>query len=376
MKIALVCDWYAPRIGGLESQMRDLARELKARGHEVEVITSTRGERELDGIRVHRLEVPLLPIYRVVYRKESIPALETLLLAGDYDLVHAHTAFSPLAQVAMFLAKKHGIPSVLTEHSVLKGSGGQLLAAVNRFYPWTTWPDVLTAVSSYVAREIEPIAGREVRVLPNGVKPGEWGAAQPAEPGAPLRVTSVMRLYKRKRPIDIVRTIPRVNALLPKHLRPIFTIVGDGSERKKVEREADRLRVRGQLELCGWQPRPEVKKVLARSAVFILPTSKEALSIATLEALCAGLPAVAMSHGGVGDIVHHGREGFLANDLDEFAGYIAQLVSDDALRARMAAQTRASAARFSWESVIEQHLAIYRLAQERAEGSRLASVAA
>src|SRR5581483_7957474 len=34
MKIGLVSDFYAPRIGGLELQMRDLARELAARGHD------------------------------------------------------------------------------------------------------------------------------------------------------------------------------------------------------------------------------------------------------------------------------------------------------------------------------------------------------
>ncbi len=365
MKVALVCDWYAPRIGGLEMQMRDLARELKAHGHEVEVITSTRGEPEIDGIRVHRLDGPLLPLYRVIYRARSISALERLLLDGNYDVVHCHTAFSPLSQAAAYLAHKHRIPSVLTEHSVLAGAGGRLLAVANRFYPWTHWPNVITAVSSYVAGEMERVSGRDVVVLPNGVKLDEWDAAAEPEPNAPLRITSVMRLYKRKRPIEVVRAMPRVYAKLPASLRPIFTLVGDGSERKKVEREAERLGVRQHLEVLGWQPRSEVKKVLARSSVFILPTCKEALSIATLEALCAGVPAVAMSHGGVGDIIQHGREGFLAANEEEFADYIVQLVTDAPMRARMAAATRKSAARFAWDPVLAQHLEVYRLAQDR-----------
>jgi len=72
-KIAIVSDWYLPRIGGLELHVRDLARELNARGHEAHVITSTPEDqasqfigmshraREADGFPVHRLPVRLIP---------------------------------------------------------------------------------------------------------------------------------------------------------------------------------------------------------------------------------------------------------------------------------------------------------------------------
>jgi len=366
MKIALTCDWYSPRIGGLEMQMKDLARELIDRGHDVEVISSTPGDSLVEGVRVHRVEGPLLPKINMIYAPRTVRHLERLLVDGRYDLVHAHTAFSSLALLSCRLAKKHGIPSVLTEHSVLRGLGGALLGAIDRIAPWTTWPEVLTAVSSYVAKELERISGREALVLPNGVKLDEWEPSSTVRSDARPRVTSVMRLFRRKRPVDIVRAIPRVHALVPAAQRPLFTLVGDGPERKAVEREARRLRVTEHLELCGWQPRAEVKKVLARSSLFILPTSKEALSIATLEALSAGLPAVAMAHGGVGDIIQNGREGFLARDGAEFVGHIARICKDGELRRHLQGNARASAARFSWPSVIDRHLEIYQLAIERA----------
>jgi glycosyltransferase involved in cell wall biosynthesis len=366
MKIALTCDWYSPRIGGLEMQMKDLARELAARGHDVDVIASTPGPELVDGIRVHRVAGSRLPKIRMVWTRTTLRHLERLLVDGRYDLVHAHTAFSSLAQMSCYLAKKHGIPSVLTEHSVMKGLGAAILGVADRLTPWTTWPDVLTAVSTYVARELERVSGREALVLPNGVTPDEWELGPAQGDDERVRITSVMRLFKRKRPVDIVRAIPRVHALVPAARRPLFTLVGDGPERKHVEREAQRLGVSEHLELCGWQPRAEVKKVLARSSLFILPTSKEALSIATLEALSAGVPAVAMAHGGVGDIIQNGREGFLARDDAEFIGYIARLCRDGELRRQLQGNARTSAARFSWPAVIDRHLEIYRLAAERA----------
>ena len=52
MKIALVSDWFVPRVGGIEMQMRDLALALMARGHDVRDICGVPGEPEVDGIPV------------------------------------------------------------------------------------------------------------------------------------------------------------------------------------------------------------------------------------------------------------------------------------------------------------------------------------
>jgi glycosyltransferase involved in cell wall biosynthesis len=367
MKICLISDWYPPRIGGLELQMRDLAVELKRAGHEVEVVCSTPGPDELDGVRIHRMPESLLPVLKAVYKPSTVARLERLFVARGYDVVHCHTAFSPLAQFGALAAHRLAIPSVLTEHSVMKGAGARLLSVLDRVTPWTTWPDVMTAVSTYVAAELERVSHRKVEILPNGVRPEEWDL--PSDDRGVLTVASVMRLRPRKRPLDVVRAIPLVHAQLPPSLRPRFVLVGDGPERAKVEREAQKLGVEPWLELAGWQPRPEVKKILARSSIFVLPTSKEALSIATLEALSAGLPSVAMNHGGVGDVLTHGREGFLARDFDDWVQHIVALCRDEALRHRMAQATREAAARFAWPRVLERHLEIYQLAIERRRGA-------
>ena len=61
MKIALISDCYVPRLGGIEMQVHDLARHLQNAGHEVVVITTTAGPTVVDGVRVHRIDAPLLP---------------------------------------------------------------------------------------------------------------------------------------------------------------------------------------------------------------------------------------------------------------------------------------------------------------------------
>src|SRR6185436_9960260 len=50
LKVALVCDWYHPRVGGIERHLQDLAGELVTAGHDVVVITPTPGDERVHGI--------------------------------------------------------------------------------------------------------------------------------------------------------------------------------------------------------------------------------------------------------------------------------------------------------------------------------------
>jgi glycosyltransferase involved in cell wall biosynthesis len=370
-KIAIIADWYLPRIGGLELHMRDLARELNARGHEAHVITATPGERELDGVKVHRLDVPLMPGLDTIRSKKALVPLEKLLVREQYDIIHCHTALSPLAIGGAYLAKRLGIPSVMTEHSVLRGAGLKLLSTCHKLWGWADWPDVLTAVSHYVAKDMRDVSGRkDVYVLPNGINPRDWRPHNPPRAGEKLRprVTTVMRFTKRKNPREVIRVIPKILAALPEKQRPLFTLIGDGPERARVEREVARLGVGDFVELTGFKPRHEIREILARSSLFILPTSKEALSIATLEARSCGLPVVAMNHGGVGDLITQGREGYLANTREEFIARIVEVMGDAQLRARMSEATSRTLDWFAWDSVIGQHMHVYRMAYQACHG--------
>jgi glycosyltransferase involved in cell wall biosynthesis len=370
MKVGIVCDWYLPRIGGLELHLRDLGRELVKRGHEVHVVCVTpdeTGETESEGVRIHRLAVPLVPRFATIRGPGAIRPLERLLRSLELDVIHTHNAFSPMAHVGALLARRMGVPSLFTECSVLRGPVGRGLRALNAVIPWGSWPTLLSGVSQFVADDVRHAARRdEVFVLHNGVDLQRW-AVERREPERP-RVTSVMRFTLRKRPTDMVQVIPEVHARLPPRLRPVFTLIGDGAQMPRVREEARRLGVAEHVELPGFLPRERIRDILGQSTLFALPTRKEAMSIASLEALAAGCPAVAMNLGGVSDVIEHGREGFLADDREQFVSAIVRLVEDHDLRHTMAAATTKRLARFSWDQVIARHLNLFRLAGQRVHG--------
>jgi len=370
-RIALVTDKYLPIFGGLEILLRDLAHELTLRGHDVHVISATPGgPAHCDDGRfaVTRLSAP-----RVLYRARSPAAvgqLEAVLRAGRFDLVHAHCIFSPLAHAATWLARRLGIASVFTLHSDLRGAGAVAAGALHRLTRWGRWPTVLTAVSRYVARDLGAATAREdVELLLNAAHIERWRAARAHDARVTrVRIAAAMRFTLRKRPIELVRMMPALLARLPRAQWPTLTIAGDGPELPSVRREVARLALGAHVELPGYLPHDALAALFARASLFAVPSHREALSIAAIEARAAGLPVVARVPSGVAEVVEHGRHGFLAATTDEFVTALATLVREPVLRARMAAQAQEDLDRFTWPRCIARHEEVYALALARHAG--------
>lgn len=354
MKIALVCDWYAPRLGGIETQLQDLAEALRAHGHEPHVITATPGApSRAGGVVVHRLGVPLVPGWQVVRNRRALDALHALFAREAYDVVHAHSLYSPLAHAACWLARLVGAPSLLTSHSLVdRASSLALRACVPE---WATWPTRLSAVGTLAVEQLRRMSGRsDVALLPNGIDAARF-AAPPRPARHAVTIVSVMRLHARKRPLALVRAMPAVLRRAPSTVR--LVVAGDGPLRRAVRAEAARLGV--EVELRGAVPRAAIARLLGEGDIFALPSVNEAFGIAALEARAAGLPVVAMREGGAADLIEHGREGLLAADDDELASQLGTLVVDAALRRRLAQAAPRGLERYAWPSVAARHEALY-----------------
>jgi glycosyltransferase involved in cell wall biosynthesis len=370
-KVALVADWYLPRVGGLELHIRDLANQLVKRGHEAHIICVTpgppQGAQEDRGVRLHRLPIPIMPGLNFMRGPEGLRALESIFAREGFDVVHAQSALSPLALGACLTAKRMRIPSVFTEQSVLP-VWPYLLG--DRAVGWCRWPQIMTGVSHHVARILTRISGRDdVEVLNNGVDPAAWRVERVPPPDHAPVITTVLRFTGRKRPFDVVRAAPRVLDRMPSGIRPRFVLFGDGPLLNDCRRLAQRLGVAEHVEMPGVQPHSVIREALARSSVFVLPSIKEAHPRAVLEALSAGLPVVARRPNGVEDSVEHGREGLLAATFDELVDGITRLARDPDLRASMGAQARTRLHRFDWDHVIPRHLDLYRRAAQRLHGT-------
>lgn len=360
MKIALVCDWYHPRIGGIELHLQNLASHLVAAGHEVVVITPTPGAERVDGIRVRRVHAPLAPVFGFLTTPAGVRAVGQALADERVDVAHCHVSIvSPAALGGAHQALLRNIPAAITFHSVVPQT--RLLArAVDVAFGTSRLRARFSAVSQRVARDVQPVAGvNDVTVIPNGIDVDFWRVA-PVPHGDDVRIISVMRLNPKKRPLVLVDTMRRLASQFANGPRISLRIVGDGPQRSALVAAIARAGLGDRIELLGHRSREEIRILLAESDVFVLPTVRESFGLAALEARCVGLPVVAMAASGVAELIRHRREGMLAHSDAELAEHVATLVSDSDLRHGIARHNRESVPPFDWPHVIAEHLALYR----------------
>lgn len=380
----MVSDSFLPRSGGIELHIRDLSIHLVKSGHTVDVISPFAGDASVGDVGVRQLRVAQWPRFSFAWTPGAAYKLEAELRAGDYEVAHHHLSiFSPLTVASIGLCLQLGIPTVVTGHSLWRDYA-RALGWLDRLYSWSTKPLVTSAVSRAVAADLTPYAGAQaVEHLPNGIDVAFWKAAVRTSRGnadehrhafpasndtatpTPVRIISVLRLARRKRPRVLLDIASRLQERLKGASAFVLQIVGEGDERTHLE---EIIRDRGlgaHVFLLGALGRAQIRTLFADSDIFVLPTAEEAFGIAALEARTAGLPVVAMNTGGVGEIIAHNVEGLLAAVDEELVDHTFALATDGTLRARIASHNRSTTPQDSWPNVVARHEHVYALAAAR-----------
>lgn len=309
--------------------------------------------------------VPVLPS-SAAGRRGWIGSLARLLAAEPPDVLHLHDGRAALAGVVLARA---GRPLVVrTQHFTRPASAERrglrrdasltLHRALNRRL------DGYVAVSESVARAARERAETgmaEIAVVPPGIDlPGDDAVAR-ARAGrerlAQPVVACIGRLERDKRADALVRAVPHVLARLP---GTRFVIAGSGSQGEALRTLAAGLGVEHAIDWLGEVP--DAAPVLAAAHVYVNPSPQEGFGLATVEAMAAGLPVVAVGAGASAELVEHGVSGLLAerDDPELLARHVAALLGDRALAARMGEAARARAlARYGIERTAAATLELY-----------------
>jgi L-malate glycosyltransferase len=179
--------------------------------------------------------------------------------------------------------------------------------------------------------------------------------------------------------VCVLRTVKCVDTLIAAFANAVAShpdarllIVGDGTEKEPLERQAAELGLTGKVLFAG--ATKDVAAWLRAIDIFVLPSESEALSNSLMEAMASGCCAIASRVGGNPELVSHGETGLLFEPGD-VAGLTAQLISaigDTTLRAKLSdAGSRYIAAKFSRERSISRIELLYRekLREQARQGS-------
>jgi glycosyltransferase involved in cell wall biosynthesis len=372
VKVALLTDCYLPRLGGIEVQTHDLAAQLTARGHEVEVFTATPGEQGqrhgttevVDGVTVHRMAIRLpwdLPVNPL-----APPEVRRRLAAGGFDVAHVHMGVvSPFATDLAGVSLGAGLPTAITWHCLMERSK-PVFRVLGHARRWGRRGAALSAVSSVAAANVQSVVGpgSPVNVLNNGIDASLWSCPPERRmrgEGDPVRVVAAMRFAARKRPVAVLEIAAAARALVPVGTRMELTLFGEGPERRRLERYVAEHGLHDWVSLPGRVSRDELRSRYWESDLYLTPARLEAFGIAALEARTAGLPVLARRDTGVGDFVVDGHNGVLGADDEALARGLAELVGNHDLRARMTAANATPPAQ-TWDAVAAAAEAEYRRA--------------
>lgn len=153
------------------------------------------------------------------------------------------------------------------------------------------------------------------------------------------RIVFLGGLSERKGVSDLLRAL----ALLPP---PAHLVLCGGGDLARYQALAAQLGVQDRCSFMGLQPSENVQAQLAKAQVFTLPSFAEGLSIALLEAMAIGCPAVATMVGEHPHVLEPGINALVVRpgDVEGLAQGLGALISDGELAARIGAAGRASIA--------------------------------
>jgi glycosyltransferase involved in cell wall biosynthesis len=183
----------------------------------------------------------------------------------------------------------------------------------------------------------------------------------PAAPDGPPVVALVARMLRDKGVCEFVEAAHRLHDA---GIAARFVLVGDPDPENRGSIPVEQLRSwhgRKGIEWWGW--RKDMAAVWREVHIACLPSWREGLPKALLEAAACGLPIITTDAIGCREVVRNGDNGLLVpvGDAPALAKALRTLISDGELRSRMGKQSRAMAEReFSSERVIRETLGVYR----------------
>ncbi|WP_190820510.1 D-inositol-3-phosphate glycosyltransferase [Saccharopolyspora pogona] len=302
---------------------------------------------------------------------------------GYYDIVHSHYWLS--GQVGWLARERWGVPLVHTAHTLAKVKNANLAAGdspeprvrVLGEEQVVAEADVLVANTEFEAADLITRYGAdpdEVVTIPPGVDlecftPGDRQAVRAGLdlPPDAVVLAFVGRIQPLKAPDVLLRATAELLARHPEIRDRLVVLVvggpsGSGLERPRALQElAVQLGITDVVRFLPPRNGVALADVYRAADVVAVPSHNESFGMVALEAQACGTPVVAAAVGGLPVAVDDGVSGLLVDGhgTGQWADALGSLVLAPQLRARLAANAPAHAARFAWERTTESLLDTY-----------------
>lgn len=278
----------------------------------------------------------------------------------NIDLIHSHEfLMNTYGAVASILS---GVPQLATVHGRNyygdRARRRGLYRAVSRRACFVA---VCEATKDYLVQRVG-VAPRRIRVVHNGVDVGEVGQGEDGRmgSGASQRVPTICTVGRLSRVKNHSDLLLAVCELVKKWQDLELLVVGRGRLESVLKQQVVDLGLSRNVRFMGHLENP--KEIWPRVDVFVLPSLSEGMPLSLLEAMAAGVPAVATRVGGVGEAIEDGETGLLVppGDRHALAEGIMKLLDDRTLARQMGKSAQETVVRrFSLTQMVQTYREIY-----------------
>ena len=354
MKIGLVSPYVYPLPGGVTQHVRFLYENLRLRGHEVRILTSSHGlQRSSEGDVIRLGKGFSMPangsVGTITLSPRYVSQAHDLLEREQFDVLHFHEPFVPF--LSLVLLNQSRSVNIGTFHAYGGWSPAyQFGKRVMR--PYAERLHGRIAVSAAARHFIDRYFPGDYKVIPNGVDVDRFRKAVPLtrwQDGTP-NILFVGRFEPRKGLLELLKAYRLMRRT---GVEARLLLVGGGPQEREARRYVATRNLQG-VHFLGRVSDDERNQLFRTADVYCSPaTGRESFGIVLLEAMAAGAPIVASDIHGYKGVVRRGREALLVppKDHKELAVALGRLVEDKALAAAMAEAGPLRAEEFSWPRV-------------------------
>jgi len=354
VKIGLVSPYVYPLPGGVTQHVRYLYENLRLRGHEVRILTSSHGlQRSSEGDVIRLGKGFSMPangsMGTITLSPRYVSQARELLDRERFDVLHFHEPFVPF--LSLVILRESQSVNIGTFHAY----GGWSPAYEFGSRALRGYADRLhgrIAVSAAARHFIDRYFPGDYKVIPNGVDVDRYRRAVPLTrwQDGTRNILFVGRFEPRKGVLDLLKGY---RILRKTGCECRLLLVGGGPQEREARRYIATRRLQG-VEFLGRVSDDEKAQLFRTCDVYVAPaTGRESFGIVLLEAMAAGAPIVASDIHGYKGVVRRGQEALLVQPRDHkgIAGAIAQLLRDREMADAMSAAGMRRAEEFSWPRV-------------------------
>ena len=350
LRIGIVSPYSLTVPGGVQQQVLGLARSLRAKGHEVRVLGPC------DGPPPDAFVTPLGNSLPTAVNGSIAPlapdasaALRTIRALNDeaFDVVHVHEPLVPGPSLTALLVKM--APVVATFHSAGES------AAYRTFSRQLKWVasriDIRVAVSKDAVELAQRYIGGDYEILFNGIELGDYSSSSttPRENA----IFFIGRHEERKGLSILLEAVSK----LPPDVR--VWIASDGPQTAELK---TRFASDSRIEWLGRISDSEKISRMSRASVFCAPSLHgESFGVVLLEAMAAGTPVVASNLDGYRNVATDDETALLVEtgNVAGLASALARVLVVPRLAARLTANGREHAQRFSMDALADRYIEMY-----------------